>query len=367
MSTADPSRSSKPFDPNAAADPDAGIFGLACSFAESSVVLLPVPFDATTSYGGGASAGPDAVLAASMQVDLLDHHFGLIYERGIHLLEAPDWIIHASRTARALAEPIIARGGTDDSPASVAAIADVNAAGDRINAHTYNQFSALLAESKTPGLLGGDHSTPYGAIRACADHLASLAKQGDTQAKQGLGILHIDAHFDLRKAFEGFRWSHASIMRNVLDDTPAALISRLVSVGIRDYCPEERDYARDSGGRVRTWFDADLSAALDDAQPFSALCARILADLPPCIYVSFDIDGLDPSLCPGTGTPVPGGLSFNRAAALLHAARKAGKRIIGFDLVEVCPAPSPADTPSEWDANVGARILYKLCGLATNA
>ncbi|MBY0263358.1 MAG: agmatinase family protein [Phycisphaerales bacterium] len=358
----------KPFDPNAAASPDAGIFGVSCPRDDAKIVLLPVPFDATTSYGGGASAGPDAILNASMQVDLLDHHFGLIYEHGLHMPDAPEWIRELSMHARALAAPIIARGGSDYSPADVAAIADINAAGDRINAHTYNQTASTLAQGQIPGLVGGDHSTPYGAIRACADHLATLAKRGDAQARHGLGILHIDAHFDLRKAFEGFKWSHASIMRNVLDDTSPALISKLVSVGIRDYCPEERDYARDSRGRVVTHFDADIHAALDDGKHFSDICARILADLPPCVYVSFDIDGLDPALCPGTGTPVPGGLSFNRAAALLSAAHRAGKRVIGFDLVEVCPAPGASeDAPSEWDANVGARILYKLCGLAANA
>jgi len=357
----------KPFDPNAAASPDAGIFGLACPRDDAKLLLLPVPFDATTSYGGGASAGPEAILEASLQVDLLDHHFGLIYEHGIHMPAPPAWIRESSEHARALAAPIIARGGTDYSPADLAAIADINAAGDRINAHTYNQTAAALAAGQIPGLVGGDHSTPYGAIRACADHLATLAKLGDAHARQGLGILHIDAHFDLRKAFEGFKWSHASIMRNVLDHTPPALVSRLVSVGIRDYCPEERDYAKDARARVATHFDADIAAALDEGKHFSDICAKVLAELPPCIYVSFDIDGLDPALCPGTGTPVPGGLSFNRAAALLSAARNAGKRVVGFDLVEVCPAPSPADAPSQWDANVGSRILYKLCGLAANA
>ncbi|MBY0309335.1 MAG: arginase family protein, partial [Phycisphaerales bacterium] len=173
--------------------------------------------------------------------------------------------------------------------------------------------------------------------------------------------LHVDAHWDLRESFEGFRWSHASIMRNVMETLP--VVTRLVSVGIRDYCPEERDFAGASNGRVRTYFDADLHAQLDDGAKWSELCARIVADLPPCVYVSFDIDGLDPSLCPGTGTPVPGGLSFSRAASLLAAVKKSGRRVFGFDLVEVCPALEKG----EWDANVGARVLYKMCGMAAPA
>lgn len=355
----DPTRD---FDPNAAAEPGAGIFGLPHSRDEAKIVLLPVPFDATTSYGGGAAAGPAAILAASMQVDLLDHHFGLVYQHGIHLADAPEPISDASRTARDLAAPIIERGRP--LPEDAAALRQIEEAGDDVNAHTHDEFLRILRAGKIPGLVGGDHSTPYGAIRAGAEHLAHLAKHGDADAAQGLGILHIDAHFDLRLAFEGFRWSHASIMRNVMHDVKG--VTRLVPVGIRDYCPEELDYARQSGGRIRPHFDADIHAALDDGTPFSRICDAILADLPPCIHISFDIDGLDPALCPGTGTPVPGGLSFNRAAALLAAVRRAGKRVIGFDLVEVSPAPSvDPDAPSEWDANVGARLLYKLCGLAS--
>lgn len=356
MTQANPS---KAFDPNAAAAPDAGIFGLTCERSDAGVVLLPVPFDATTSYGGGAGVGPAVIFDASMQVDLLDHHFGLVYEVGLHMSEAPAWVAEVSRKARGLAEGIIAKGGADESDAR--AVKEIDAAGDRVNAWTYEQTAGVLKEGKVPGLVGGDHSTPMGAIRACAEHVAGLAKGGDKQAAQGMGILHIDAHWDLRESFEGFKWSHASIMRNVMEEIPG--VTRLVSVGIRDYCPEEKEFADGSSGRVRTYFDADIHAKLDDGVKWSELCAKIIADLPPCVYVSFDIDGLDPSLCPGTGTPVPGGLSFSRAASLLAAVKGAGKRVIGFDLVEVCPATEE----SEWDANVGARVLYKMCGMAVPA
>ncbi|MFT3687190.1 MAG: agmatinase family protein [Phycisphaerales bacterium] len=344
------------FDPNAAASPDAGIFGLTFARDDAGIVLLPVRFDATTSYGGGASAGPEAIFDASMQVDLLDHHFGLVYEAGLHMSEAPEWVAEISKRARGQAEGIIAKGGADESDAAL--IKEIDAAGDKINAWTYEQTAAVLKDGKVPGLIGGDHSTPYGAIRACAEHVAALAKKGDKDAALGLGILHIDAHWDLRESFEGFKWSHASIMRNVMEEISG--VTRLVSVGIRDYCPEEKDFADSSSGRVRTYFDADVHAKLDDGVKWSDLCAKIVADLPPCVYVSFDIDGLDPSLCPGTGTPVPGGLSFSRAASLLAAVKSAGKRVIGFDLVEVCPVSDE----SEWDANVGARVLYKMCGMA---
>jgi agmatinase len=347
-----------PFDPDAAAQPGTGIFGLPFTRDEAGIILLPVPFDATTSYGGGASAGPEAILAASAQVDLLDHQFGRIYERGIYMQDPEPWIIELSRHARALAAPIIERGGADESdPADQKILAEVNAACERINAYVYEQTRRVLAEGKVPGLVGGDHSTPFGAIRACAEH-AGVKEAG------GLGILQIDAHMDLREAFEGFIWSHASIMWNVLDKIPG--VTRLVQVGIRDYGEGEQrisDEARTGSGekRIITHHDYDWFLRQSRGERLEALCQEAVAALPQNVYISFDIDGLDPSLCPGTGTPVAGGLPFHTASLLLHTLARSGKRIVGFDLNEVCPHPARED---EWDANVGARVLYKLCGVA---
>ncbi|MBX3386627.1 MAG: arginase family protein, partial [Phycisphaeraceae bacterium] len=329
------------FDPNAAAAPDSGIFGLPAHSSENDdarIVLVPCPFDATTSYGGGASAGPSAILEASKQVDLLDHHFGDVYAAGIRMLIIPEAIETLSRDARALAEPIIARGGAEDTDADREAVARIDDACRACNEYTHDEFLRALRAGATPGLIGGDHSTPYGAIRACCEHLAHLASHGDAEAAGGLGILHVDAHMDLRRSFEGFRFSHASIMRNVLTDLPG--VTKLVSVGIRDYCREELDYARAHPDRVRIHFDVDLCGAQWSGTPWPTLMDRVVAELPACVYVSFDIDGLDPSLCPHTGTPVPGGLSFNQAAALLVALARSKKRVIGFDLNEVCPGPN---------------------------
>ena len=350
-----PAKSSKrqpaAFDPNLAAPEGSGIFGLTCTVDEARIVILPVPFDATTSYGGGASAGPDAVLEASRQVDLLDHQFGEVYKVGIALADEPAKLRKLSRKARRLAAPIIDAGGIGNVSSSVARdAAKVNAASEKMNAIVEAHTRKLLAAGKVPGLLGGDHSTPLGAIAACA-HYAGTG---------GLGILHIDAHMDLREAFEGFTCSHASIMFNVLKRVKA--VSKVVQVGIRDYCPAERDVVRESKGRVSVYFDQDNAEALMRGTAWPDLCQKMIAELPQHVYVSFDIDGLDPALCPHTGTPVPGGLSFAQASTLLKTLADSGKRLVGFDLVEVCPGPSKKEP--EWDANVGARILYKLCGVA---
>ncbi len=205
-------------------------------------------------------------------------------------------------------------------------------------------MKALLDQGKMPVTLGGDHAVPFGAIRAYAERYP------------GLGILHLDAHADLRDAYEGFTWSHASIFHNVM--TRLDGIARLVQVGVRDLGQAEQAMIDGSGGRILTFFDADIAARKESGTPFAVIADEIAAALPKDVYLSWDIDGLDPTLCPSTGTPVPGGLSWNEAIGLLRALLRAGKRIVGLDLCEV----SPGDT--EWDANVGARLLYKMIGFA---
>jgi agmatinase len=332
-----------PFDPDAAGQPGSGIFGLPHSRDQSTIVLLPVPFDATTSYGHGTASGPEAIYRASMQVDLYDRRLGRIYEKGIFLQEASDRIRALSTAARKFAETIIAKGGPEGSDRG--AIEAVDAAGDEVNAFTYEQTQQTLREGRTPGLIGGDHSTPFGAIRACAEHAGSL------------GILHVDAHMDFRDAYEGFAWSHASIMHNVLNRIPQ--VSKIVQVGIRDFGEGEMDFGCEQGKRVHTCYDDVWAERIASGTSFADLTREAVSQLPEKVYISFDIDALDPALCPHTGTPVPGGLSFNQAVLLLDALRQSGKTVVGFDLVEVCPGPEG----DEWDANVGARMLYKLCGV----
>jgi len=340
------------FDPDAAAQPGTGIFGLPFKRKDAGIVLIPVPFDATTSYGGGTSAGPLAILDASSQVDLLDHQFGRPFERGIFMEPIPSRIAALSRRARKLAIPIISRGGAG--PRDRRAIRIINDACFEVAEHTYDRAAVALGEGRVPGLVGGDHSTPFGAIWAASDHVAKM------RGSRGLGILQVDAHMDLREAYEGFAWSHASIMHNVLWLLPG--VTKLVQVGIRDYGQGEMDASRASKGRVRTRFDLDWSRKMDAGEKFEALCLAAIKPLPQHVWVSFDIDGLDPALCPHSGTPVPGGLSYNRACVLLELLARSGRRIVGFDLSEVCPGVDTREP--EWDANVGARMLYKLCGAA---
>jgi agmatinase len=334
------------FDPNAAAAGD-GVFGLPSDLEAARVVLVPVPFEATTSYGGGAADGPRAILAASRQVDLFDIETGRPYEQGIVMLPEPAAWRTWSEEAQALARRIRDQHalGIDDAALSRDQ-QQADALCARLNAALEAQVEELFARGKIVGTVGGDHGAVFGSIAAHAKRYP------------GLGILHFDAHADLRHAYEGFAWSHASILGNVVRLLPG--VARLVQVGIRDLCEEESDLIRDSGGRIRTYFDAELARDRFEGATWAQQCSRIVGDLPSTVYVSFDVDGLDPALCPHTGTPVPGGLSFAEASYLLGQVARSGRRLVGFDLVEVAPDPAGG----EWDANVGARLLYKLIGWA---
>lgn len=331
------------FDPNAAAQPGSGVFGLPHGADDAALLLLPVPFDATTSYRPGAADGPAAILSASHQVDLFDRQNGRCYERGIHMLEVQDHVRAASRQARALAEPLIARGGAD-AVADRAVLARIDALCAQVNDWVERETARWLDAGRLVGVVGGDHAAPFGAIRAVAAR------------HPGCGILHVDAHADLRAAYEGFTWSHASIMANVVRRIPQ--VSCIAQVGIRDFCEEEFDAIEASAGRVRTWFEVDRRRRLARGETVAAIFDEVVAVLPGEVWVSFDIDGLDPTLCPNTGTPVPGGLGFDDACLLVEAVVESGRRIVGFDLCEVAPGPGP----STWDGDVGARLLYKLCG-----
>ncbi|MGZ3708933.1 MAG: agmatinase family protein [Bdellovibrionota bacterium] len=335
------------FDPNAAAGAESGIFGLPFSYEQASLVYLPVPWEATTSYGGGTSKGPEAIFEASKQVDLYDLDVVKPYEAGLHMLPLSKEVQEWNAKAKTLAAGVIQVGGEIGENAELQkSLAAVNDLGGQLNSYVYRETRRLMAAGKLVGLVGGDHSTPFGAFQAVGEKYP------------GFGILHFDAHSDTRNAYEGFTWSHASIMHNALTHIPA--LGKLVQVGIRDICEQEVDFVGLQKSRVSVFYDRDCARRIMEGISWAQICREIVALLPNEVWVSFDIDGLDPRFCPHTGTPVPGGLDFHQANYLLSVLVKSGRRIVGFDLNEV--APNLADESDEWDANVGARLLYKLTG-----
>lgn len=335
------------FDPNAVAAAGAGLFGLPFTAEQSEVIIVPVPWEATVSSGSGASGGPAAVLQASLQVDLCHHDYPGAWEHGFFLDEFPDDMLRRAARAKQSAQQVIAclesgvaiSAGSDEERARE----DVNRECARMNDWVYQRCSYWKQQGKTVGVLGGDHSVPLGYLRLLND------------MHPGYGIVHIDAHHDLRPAYEGFTWSHASVFYNALSLLPG--IGRLVQVGIRDYCSQERAFA-EADERIAVFYERATRRRMFRGESWSCLCAEMIACLPDKVYISVDIDGLDPGLCPGTGTPVPGGLGFEELVFLLDSLRDSGRSIIGFDLSEVAPGNDGRD------ANTGARVLFHLCALA---
>ena len=338
------------FDPDAAALPDSGLFGLPSDLARAEVHVIPVPFDATTSYRKGTCRGPDAILRASRQVDLFDLLTGRPYERGIVMLEPDERIAKLNAEGGRKAEKIIEVAGVlGGDPALEKTLARVNAISAQLNEIVRQATELAFLQKKLPVIVGGDHSTPFGAIQAAAER------------HPGLGVLHFDAHADLRDAFEGFEWSHASILHNVATRLPN--VAKIAQVGIRDFGEREFAFIQESRGRIRTLFDADWQRAKLDGGNLRELVKKRLDDLPAKVWVTFDVDGLDPTLCPNTGTPVPGGLSWSEAMLWLEELAKSGREVVGLDLNEVSPGDTPDDEDG-WDAIVGARLLYRLIGVA---
>lgn len=330
------------FDPNSVGDVNAGMFGLPFSLSESETVLIPVPWEVTVSYGGGTADGPEQIFDASFQVDLYDPIVKDAWKLGIAMDDINENIREKSLTYRPVAEIIIDRQSNGEPVAEIDEIKDVNKVCMEMNDWVKKRALHFLKQDKTVGLIGGDHSTPLGMMQALSEHVGEFA------------ILQIDAHADLRVAYEGFEFSHASIMYNALKINN---VTKLVQVGIRDYCQAEVDIINNSNGRVKTFFDRDIKQQAYQGKSWDTICKEIIAELPQNIYLSFDIDGLDPKLCPGTGTPVAGGFETDQVLYLLEQVVAAGKRFVAFDLNEV-------GGEDEWNANVASRLLYRIANLA---
>ena len=259
--------------------------------------IIPVPLEYTLSYGAGAARGPAAILEASQQLETWDGY------------SCPGALgIHTAPTV------------------------DCNGGLETALQHIAQSTHEALAHNALPVLLGGEHSATLGALRALKEYYGHF------------GIVHIDAHADLRSHYQGAIYSHASVMRRAVAD----LGLRLAQFGVRDICLEEVQARRD--------FNVHFLDAPELAR--TGLPAALLpGDFPETVYISFDVDGLDPAYIPATGTPVPGGLSWYDAMEIV-ARCVSKRRVIGFDVVEL--APSPGLHASDYTA---ARLVYHIMGL----
>ena len=262
--------------------------------------IIPVPLEQTVSYGGGTARGPGAILMASQQLERWD----------------------------GFSEPLVA--GIKTRPF-------VDCAGDiaTIFARLEEVVEAVLDESGIPVVLGGEHTVSLAPIRVL-----------QRSCLEPIGIVQLDAHADLRDSFEGSPFSHACVMRRAIEECGC----RLFQFGVRALCREE--------------IAARLSYGVDhlDGRAIAAtkLADFVLpADFPQNIYLTLDVDGLDPSVIGATGTPVPGGPGWYQTLTFLERAL-AGRKVLGFDLVEL--APRKGDHASDFAA---AQLIYAVMGIIT--
>jgi agmatinase len=270
--------------------------------ADARVTLVPVPYDSTTSYKSGARHGPRAIITASQQLEDYDLELDRdISEVGIYT--APEVAPDASGP-RAMVERV------------------------------EGVVRSLSAPGKLIGLLGGEHSVTTGAVRALRESYSDLS------------VLYMDAHADLRDEYMDTPWGHASVARRLHEMCP------LVEVGVRSLSTEERRFIREAEVPVVFW--------PPDGMSVDEISARALEALSDQVYVSIDLDVLDPSLMAAVGTPEPGGMAWEEVTGVVRAVA-AQRRIVGFDVTELSPGEGP-----EACAFIAAKLVYKLIGYATS-
>ncbi|HEY0680303.1 MAG TPA: agmatinase family protein [Chitinophagaceae bacterium] len=335
------------FDHNDVGNPNNNIFGLPFTEDESRLIILPIPWEVTVSYSAGTARSAEHVFKASIQVDLFDADVKDGWKQGFYMRPVNKKVLLKSDYLRKEAElyiDYVSKGEiVNDNKFMCKSLKEINEGTLFLNSWVYEQTAELLNQDKLVVLLGGDHSTPLGYLKALAE------KHGD------FGILQIDAHCDLRDSYEGFVYSHASIMYNTLREVPQ--VTKLVQAGIRDYSEGEWQYIQANGNRITTFFMKDIVERQFEGETWKQIADDIVNQLPDKVYLSFDIDGLDRKLCPNTGTPVAGGFEAEQVFYLLKMIIKSGRKIIGIDLSEIGVGQT------DWDANVGARILFRLCNL----
>lgn len=327
------------FDPNGFALHNDNFIGLPADESSAELILLPVPWDLTTSFRPGTSNAPLDILNLSYQLDLFDPDFRDQWKKGIYFCPIDPRIQGLNDKNRPLAKQhidFLESGGqiTAFSPQQ-SRLEQINESSILLNQWVYQKTKTYLEAGKKIGLVGGDHSTPLGYYQALAEIHGPFS------------ILQIDAHCDLRPAYEGFKHSHASIMFNALDES---YVDKIHQVGIRDCSHEEFEFAQ-KHPKVVLHTMHNIRASLFQGNSFKQIVDQVLDGINGSIYISFDIDGLDPTNCPATGTPVPGGLSYEQADYLLRELSKKDLRLIGFDFVET-------GANSITDANTAARLIY---------
>lgn len=333
------------FDPNAAGNPQSNIFGLPFTEDNARLVIQPVPWEATVNIYPGTARCISSIVRHSVHIDLFWKEHPDLWKQGIFIRETNQKILLKSDYLRKEAELLVGYTccgkALCDNDFMQRNLKEINAGGAYLNTWVYDHTKDIIEKGKLAALLGGDHSISQGMVQALSEKY------------EDFGILQVDAHCELRKDYEGFVYSHACVMRNILDKTPQ--VSKLVQVATREFCEEEYKYMQENPNRIKTFFDEDLKEQQYQGKSWYEISKSIVDALPQYVYLSFDIDGLKPYYCPSANSPVVGGLEYDQMKTIFKLMKEQGKKIIGFDLCQV------GNGRVGTDAQVGAYILWDLC------
>lgn len=259
-------------------------------YGTAKIVILPVPFDNTSSWMKGSEKGPRAIINASKNMELYDIETGSeVYRNGIYTAGAV-----SARTSKTMIDKV------------------------------RSSVEKCMQDEKFIVVLGGEHTVSLGSIMACHN------------AYKNLSILHLDAHSDMRDAYEGNRYSHACVMARVKDFN-----DHIISVGIRSMDSSELKNVK----KRNVFYASEIQKSKDWIQK---VCAKLSRN----VYVTIDLDVFDSSIMPSTGTPEPGGLGWYDVTDLLECV-SSSKNVVGFDVVELCPSKNPAPD------FLAAKLIYK--------
>src|SRR5579883_540926 len=263
----------KDYNPSGVSERNGNLLGLPFDYESAKLIVIGVPWEVTVSYGAGTANGPQRVLDASTQLDLFDFDNPEGWKQGIFMLEIPQDILEKNKYYRVLAANIIERleqgKHLTDTPDLTPILREINQACQQVNQWLFEKCQAVINDGKQVAVIGGDHSSPLGYLQALAAKYTNY------------GILHIDAHADLRNAYEGFEFSHASIMFNALK---LPQISKLVQVGLRDICYEEVQLIAHSHNRIVAYYDSAIKQELFSGKAWIESCREIISHLPELVY-----------------------------------------------------------------------------------
>jgi agmatinase len=305
----------------------------------SPILVYSVPWDVTVTYRSGSHLSPGFIQESMAQLD--DQHPFSKDAVELSFLPANSTIVGLQHEYKDVSSSII-DALNHQHPLTTQQhqqLADINRASDKVNQLVLKDMDH---HRNSPVILcGGEHGVGVGYIALFANQVESFS------------ILQIDAHMDCRVQYFGYDYSHASVMTHYANHRA---VSGITQVGIRDYASVETQFQAQSDTPFHVFTDYGLHQQLFQGKSWHDVCQQILGTLSDRVFISLDVDGLMAYLCPKTGTPVPGGLSYNQLVYLLEQVSKT-RHVIGAELVEV-----NASSASDWNADVGARLLFLLAG-----